>query len=620
MFNAQSSIFNAQRSPTCQRRVSGNKLKYLFILSLVILSLCQGVQAQDTLAQRFLNPPASAKPWVFWYWMQAAVSKEGITADLEAMKEAGIGGAYLMPIKDTANPPYIQPASRQLSPEWWDKVHYALQEARRLGLQISIHVSDGFALAGGPWITPELSMQKIVWSQLPVTGNRLFNDTLPLPPANENYYRDIVVYAFPEPGGEEQSSCSELPVVTTSKPGADARFLAIKTSRESFRSDEPCWIQYAFSKPFTCRTIIVHTGGNNYQAQRLLVEVSDNGRDFRSIGRLQPPRHGWQDTDADITHTIATTTARYFRFIYDKAGSEPGAEDLDAAKWKPTLKLNGIELSSAPRIYQYEGKSGEVWRISPRTTTAQLPDSLCVPLDKLVNITAHMNAAGKLVWKVPSGKWIILRMGHTSTGHTNATGGGGKGLECDKFNPVAIKKQFDNWYGETLRRAGDSLAEVIKVLHVDSWECGSQNWSPVFREAFKRKRGYDPLAYLPAMAGIPLQSAETSERFLYDIRNTIAELVNDSFYVTLSRLAHRHGFGSTAPHTISPTICSTPFQARISMVRTLSRPKALPSCAPTGMNTPPCSSPCRTAIMHWASTGWCTMCLCTIPGWAEGPA
>ena len=534
----------------------GDKRKYLFILYAlaVTLSLSKGTLAQDTLRQRFLHPPASAKPWVFWYWMYAAVSKDGITADLQAMKDAGIGGAYLMPIKDTANPPYIQPPARQLSPEWWGMVRFALQEAKRLGLNISLHVSDGFALAGGPWISPELSMQKIVSSQLEVSGGRLFNDHLPVPPVKENYYRDIAVYAFPAP--ENNSSSPEnIPVVTTSKPGINVQFLASGNSKESFRSDTPCWIQYAFSKPFTCRTIVIHTGGNNYQAQRLLLQVSDDGQQFRSIDRLQSPRHGWQDTDADVTHTIATTTARYFRFVYDKTGSEPGAEDLDAAKWKPALKLNGISLSSAPRIYQYEGKTAEVWRISPRTTAAQLPDSLCVPLNKLVNITANMDTAGNLVWQVPPGRWIILRMGHTATGHTNATGGGGKGLECDKFNPVAIKKQFDNWFGEALHRAGDSLAGVVKVLHVDSWECGSQNWSPVFRAAFKKKRGYDPLPYLPVMAGIPLQSAETSERFLYDVRNTVAELVNDSFYVTLSQLAHRHGCLLSA-ESVAPTMSS----------------------------------------------------------------
>src|SRR3954462_15262007 len=93
-----------------------------------------------SLDELFRHPPEQARPWVFWYWMQAAVSKEGITADLEAMKAAGIGGAYLMPIKDTTSPPLFQPTARQLTPEWWSLVTFSMQEAKRLGLKLALHV------------------------------------------------------------------------------------------------------------------------------------------------------------------------------------------------------------------------------------------------------------------------------------------------------------------------------------------------------------------------------------------------------------------------------------------------------------------------------------------------
>ena len=83
--------------------------------------------------------------------MQAAVSRAGITADLEAMKQNGIGGAYLMSIKGATNPPLINPPIVQLTPEWWAMVKFAMQEANRLGLKLAMHDSDGFALAGGPW-------------------------------------------------------------------------------------------------------------------------------------------------------------------------------------------------------------------------------------------------------------------------------------------------------------------------------------------------------------------------------------------------------------------------------------------------------------------------------------
>lgn len=536
--------------------------KYVFIICFCCLLLPGIAQqrkvspAKDALKQAFLHPPESAKPWVFWYWMQGAVSREGITADLQAMKQAGIAGAYLMPIKGPANPPFITPSINQLSPEWWAMVKFTMQEADRIGLKLAMHDSDGFALAGGPWITPELSMQKVVWSKVEVEGGKAYHDTLPVPKHYKNYYKDIEVLAYPSLPGEGISSYDEHPKVTASLPNTDVQYLTEKGNIKSFTSNERCWLQLEFEKPFTCRSLVIHTSASNYQSQRLLLEVSDDGKNYRSLGRLEPPRHGWQDGDAEITNAIAPTTAKYFRFTYDKEGSEPGAEDLDFAKWKPTLKLSRIELLGEPRVYQYESKTGEVWRLSKQTTNAQLPANLCIDKNKIINLSNKLGTDGKLNWQVPAGKWTIIRIGHTSTGHTNATGGGGIGLECDKFNPQAAKLQFDNWFGEAIKQVGPDLAKrVLKIFHVDSWECGSQNWSPVFVAEFQKRRGYDLLPYLPLMAGVPMESAEKSEKVLADVRQTIAELLVDNFYGTMAKLAHEKGCTFTA-ESVAPTMMS----------------------------------------------------------------
>jgi len=496
----------------------------------------------------------NAKPWVFWYWVKGAVSKPGITADLEAMKANGIGGAYLMSIQGPDKSPVYSPPAIQLTPEWWKLVEFTMSEAKRLNLKLGMHVSDGFALAGGPWISPELSMQKVVWSKT-VLNSSTAKIILPKPESNENYYKDIAVYAYPSPVGENISTRTVIPKITASN-GADASGLIEPGNKKNFGSNEPCYIQYEFAKPFTCRTVTIKISGNNYQAQRLAIEVSDDGKSFRSIGRLEAPRHGWQDTDEDVTHSIKPTTAKFFRFIYDKKDSEPGAEDLDAAKWKPSLKLVNLELSSSAKINQFEGKNGSVWRISKRSTNEQIAKELCIPLNKIINLTDKLNPDGTLNWKAPKGNWTILRIGHTSTAHTNATAGGGKGLECDKFNPAAVKLQFDNWYGEALKHGGPDIAKkVLSVFHVDSWECGSQNWSPLFKAEFQKRRGYDLTPYLPIMTGLPVESAAVSENFLYDIRKTISELVVDQFYKTLAKLAKAQGVTFTA-ESIAPTMMS----------------------------------------------------------------
>ena len=147
-------------------------------------------------------------------------------------------------------------------------------------------------------------------------------------------------------------------------------------------------------------------------------------------------------------------------------------------------------------------------------------------------------------------------MGHTATGHTNATGGGGKGLECDKFNPRTVRKQFDNWFAQAFVKTHPEVARrVLKYMHVDSWECGSQNWSDSFAKEFRTRRGYDLLPYLPLLAGIPMESAGRSEEILRDVRTTIAELVVDVFYQVLSDCAKEYDCQFSA-ECVAPTMVS----------------------------------------------------------------
>ncbi|RZJ47903.1 MAG: DNA-binding protein, partial [Chryseobacterium sp.] len=529
--------------------------KYLFF----ILLIAGFVSAQETYKKEnaFFQPTIeSSKPWVYWYWMQSAYSKEGITADLEAMKQAGIGGAYLMTIKGAANPPLMNPPVLQLSKEFWNLVHWALTEADRLGVKIAFHPADGFAVAGGPWITPEISMQKVVWSDLAVSGNNFKNIPLPVPNHYKDYYKDIAVFAIPQ-NEAIVTSYQKQPKVTSTLADFDASFLTNSAKEDQFRLKEKGWVQYEFDQPFLCKSIQIETKGNNYQAHRLIVEVSDDGKNFKSLGRLTTPRQGWQDIDAFYTHSLIPTKAKYFRFVYDPAGTEPGAEDLDPAKWNQGLKVAKIILSNEALIDNYQGKSGAIWRLSPQTTEEQIAKSDCIDPSKMINISKFVDANGVLNWKPSSkGNWRIIRFGYTSTGHENATAGAGRGLEVDKFNTEAIRFQLDHWFGEMLRTAGLELAsKVVKVLHMDSWECGSQNWSPVFRDEFKKRRGYDIVDFLPVMAGIPVKDIQTSEKILYDVRKTISELVAENFFGTLKDIAKESNVKFSSEN-VAPTMMS----------------------------------------------------------------
>ena len=537
----------------------------IVVLSLLAWTVVCPVDAQQTrsLRDQFQNPSDEAKPWTFWYWMYGAVSKEGITADLEAMKHAGLGGTYLMPIKGVSEGAQYNGKAQQLTPEWWEMVRFSMEEADRLGLKLGMHICDGFALAGGPWITPKESMQKVVWSDTIVDGGKLNALRLPQPEAYENYYEDIALFALPvEDAADEMPAkitCVNLATANNVKSAQTVNMDAAGVIRSSY----PCYIQYEYKQPFTCRNIEIVLNGNNYQAHRLKVMASDDSVNYRFVKQLVPARQGWQNTDENSTHSIPATTARYFRFYWTPEGSEPGSEDMDAAKWRPNLKIKQLRLHQEARLNQWEGKAGLVWRVAESTSEEEIGKEDCYSLSQVINLTEqYKNAPAshskeKIITAVlPKGKWKLLRMGHTATGHTNATGGGGKGLECDKFNPRTVRKQFDNWFAQAFVKTHPEVARrVLKYMHVDSWECGSQNWSDSFAKEFRTRRGYDLLPYLPLLAGIPMESAGRSEEILRDVRTTIAELVVDVFYQVLSDCAKEYDCQVSA-ECVAPTMVS----------------------------------------------------------------
>lgn len=517
-----------------------------------------GAQQPRSLHEQFQNPSSEAKPWTFWYWMYGAISKEGITADLEAMKQAGLGGTYLMPIKGIEEAPQYNGKAQQLTPEWWEMVRFSMEEADRLGLKLGMHICDGFALAGGPWIAPKESMQKVVWTDTIVDGGKLKALRLPQPEAYEGYYEDISLFALPL----HEDAADEMPAKMTCTNIATGNNIDPKKTVNIddagvIRSSYPCYIQYEYEQPFTCRNIEIILSGNNYQAHRLKVMASDDGVDYRLVKQLTPARQGWQNTDENSTHTIPATTARYFRFYWTPEGSEPGSEDMDAAKWKPNLKIKKLRLHREARLNQWEGKAGLVWRVATATKEEEIGKEDCYDPSQIINLTEQLKRNSRtLTATLPKGKWKLLRMGHTATGHTNATGGGGKGLECDKFDPKAVRKQFDNWYAQAFVKTDPALARrVLKYMHVDSWECGSQNWSDNFATEFKKRRAYDLMPYLPLLAGIPMESAQRSEKILRDVRTTIAELVVDVFYQVLADCAKEYDCQFSA-ECVAPTMVS----------------------------------------------------------------
>ena len=420
------------------RTSTRSTLRTLAGLVLMLGSLLTRAGGQDlaALRQGFASPPATARPWVYWFWMDGNLSREGITADLEAMWAAGLGGVIIMEV-DVGIP---KGAVRFMSPEWRALFKHVVREAERLGLQITLNAGPGWTGSGGPWVKPEESMQHLVASAVEVAGPQRFDAVLPrpqrrpaffgdgaLPEAQEkaknDYYRDVAVLAFPTPAGTNRI--------------------------------------------------------------------------------------------ADIDEK-----ADYVRAPYS---SQPGV--------KPFLPAPG----------QYPS----------------LPANALIPVASVIDLTSRLNADGRLVWEAPEGNWTVLRFGRTSNGaNTRPAPAPGLGLECDKLDPAALDAHFEAFIGALLREIGPRLESPEagwNMLHIDSWEMGAQNWTGRFREEFQRRRGYDPLPYLPALTGRVVGSLEVSERFLWDLRQTVQELILDNHARRLKELGHRRGFGlSIEPYDMTP--------------------------------------------------------------------
>jgi hypothetical protein len=355
-----------------------------------------------TLARSFSSPPSGARPWVYWFWINGNVTREAITADLEAMHRVGIGGVQIMDVD-----PGVPAGPAQFgSDAWHDMFDFALLEARRLGLVVEMSDDDGWTGSAGPWITPELSMQKVVWTETQVDGGPS-DITLATPEIKRDFYRDIVVLAFPTP--------------------------------------------------------------------------ADDG--------YRVPDIGYKAGYKTIDHTRL------------------------AERGIPPLPMDPEPLGAARAI-------------DPAA---------------IVDISAHV-IEGRLRWQAPSGRWTVMRIGHTSTGVDNhPASAGGQGLECDKLSKQAIKVHMDAFIGKLAGRAGKLVGTTFLSTHIDSWEVGDQNWTALFRDEFKSRRGYDLLRWMPALSGRVIGDAASTERFLWDMRQTISDLMVDNYAAEACRLCHEMG-------------------------------------------------------------------------------
>lgn len=519
-------------------------------------------QTIDDIFREFQAVPDTTRTKVWWFHGENVTTREGITADLEAYKDAGVGGVVYY---DQQHGPGTPDAAPAMSDEWWSMLKYAAKEAKRLNLSFEVNISNGY-VCGGPWITPELGMQAVFSKETLVHGGEHYN--APLPSPGRKGERDIAVLAFPVKQGYHET---------------------VKCLPDGFVTKEAATVMLAsFDKPFTARSLSYRSNGYSKGAQSIMNEPCDPQDDFCGNNfTLLPPLGELEVSDDSVTwHKVVTlkpcyrmhslrpnftvsfpaTTGRYFRLnLHDWWKKDSKAKAMINDKpFSQELKLTNVELSARAVTDRWEERAAYCSEYIRPTDTPPYSGDEVIIRDRMVNLTDRLDKNGKLDWTAPDGTdWKVIRFVYAPT--RGATKHGRKnllGLECDKLNARAAEIHWQH-YAQVII---DSLKAIdCKPFGVcmDSHEAGSQNWTHDFPELFREKCGYDIIPFLPAMQGYIVDSVDETEQFLHDLRRTIADGINERYLSTLQRMATTADVHFTAQATGNgQSICSDNLAAK----------------------------------------------------------
>ncbi len=521
------------------------------------------------LEQGFADPPRDARTRCFWWWLNGNVTKQAITRDLDQMKAKGYGGALLFDADGASqrgNRPV--PAGPMFgSPAWRELFKHTLQEAHRLGLELSLSIQSGWNL-GGPTITPDEAAKQLTWSQLRVDGPKDLDAMLPAPRQRDGYYQEVATLAYrlkpravpKNPATIKASSAQKACPASRAFDGDPSTYWVSAGLRPGHgpTDEKPQWLQLTFKEPVTVARIEVRPR-SKYGPRACVLEASNDGRSFKEVARLEmrADRPGYAEFDP--------VDARVFR-LRMPASYDPRFPDtprnVQVAEWclfgadgkhlEGLVRRRPIQLLRQKSAFRELGGSAPDCRPLLDDIPAR-PGEQDVRAADIINLTDRVDAKGRLRWSVPEGTWLVLRFGTTLTGAKVSTSSGKwQGLVLDYMSTPVLLAYWNRHVRPLLDDAGPLVGNTLKYLHTDSWECGGMNWTPGFEAEFKKRRGYDPIPYLPVLADKIVDSRLDSNRFLADFRKTIGDCVAENHYEVFARLAHEAGLGihpeSGGPH------------------------------------------------------------------------
>lgn len=532
------------------RRHVARALAHALLASFALGPLtCAAADADDELAAGFANPPADARPLVFWQWVNGNVTQEGIRLDLEWMQRIGLAGALMFDI-GFRTPPVPQYVAQRVgfgAPEWSRAVAFAAREARRLGLLLGAQSSGGWSVSGGPMVPADDAMKKLVWSETEVTPRSPRDLRLPPPPSVSGPYqdlpisnqdhreptrsRDVAVIAFRSPDVEQRSAPAPAELRGAGLDAVKAALLQDGRYDAQVRlsPDTPAVIEARLK--FVPRALTL--GGTGAALPAFELESSKDGKHYQRVVTQTRMLQA-----APVTTLALGGEHRFWRLRF---GNAP-------------VELTELRFERGARFNLAQAAAGFGVPDDRAPTASTFQASEVIDRTQILDLTARTQPDGTLQWRPERGRWTVLRFGWSLTGRRTVPATAESiGLEVDKLDPAAVRAFASSFYDLYARSIGD--AGRLDIVLTDSWEAGQQNWTPRMFEEFATRRGYDLRPWMPALAGRIVGDAGATEKFLADFRRTIADLVAEH-YATIASVARGRGMSyySQAPGTDLPTL------------------------------------------------------------------
>ena len=522
------------------------KMTKLLMIGLFGTLMIGTAKAAGDLAREFANPPDSARMWTWWFWLGDKVDKTSITADLEALKAQGIAGVTVYSLSGPGVP---GKGPDYMSAEWRELWKHTLKESERLGLGVSTMLCSGWN-AGGPWIQPEQACKKHVSSELVLTGPQHFKAKLPMPSADKNFYRDVAIQAFPVTPVPADKPVMKLTASSSHKnypvnqagDGDGASFWVSNGEKlnEGPSKDNPAWLKIDLGEQRVVK-MVTFQQRHGYGPKDAELQISDDGATFTTAKTLV------MDREKSAELQLPDKPVRAIRLFMTSTYS-PESENVQICEvlvdGQP-LKQSGpsplMALKALSNTVSGQAPTKDINGAVLKPLPLEEPGTAIAPAS-IVDLTARCTADGELEWDVPAGTWKILRTGFTLTGAmTSWSSPTGVGFESDPLDAAAMEFQFANTAALLAEDAGPLAGKVFRSVQIDSWEINHPNWTAGLLDGFKKFRGYDPRPYLPTLSGQVVVNAETSDRFLYDYRKTVGDLVAENYFGRLSTLAASKG-------------------------------------------------------------------------------